>query len=205
MRSIQLATALPLVMLAFTAHAVPIYVEGDGAAVSSVDRFASFDSLSIGDDLSAYSEDGVNVFVNDVHGVFDGSYFAAEGYDAGNITDSLYRVSAADGATFYGVEFLLQDWGYERTGWDTFVWETYFDGVLTGTGTFTTPEHDTIMGWFDVEGMDELRVGSMNGHNNGLWFDSLEMQTRTISEPGVLALIGMGLFGFGMARRQPKN
>lgn len=205
MRSTRHFIALPVVLLAFSAHAGPMYVSGDGSAVTSVDRFASFDSLNIGDDLSAYSEDGVNVFVDDVHGVFPGSYFAAEGYDAGSVGDSLYSISAADSATFYGVEFLLLDWGYESTGWDTFVWETYLDGILTGTGTFTTPGDATIMGWFDGDGMDELRVGSFNGHNNGLWFDNLEMQTTTIPEPGLLALIGAGLAGLGCARRRRKG
>ncbi len=45
----------------------------------------------------------------------------------------------------------------------------------------------------------------MNGHNNGLWFDSLEMQTSAIPEPGALALIGIGLAGLGFARRQSKG
>ncbi len=79
MRTLRPLIALPLFMIAFSAHAGPSYVSGDGSAVTSVDRFASFDSLTVGDDLSAYSEDGVNVFVNDTHGVFNGSYFAAEG------------------------------------------------------------------------------------------------------------------------------
>ncbi len=205
MRSLRSLAALPFVLAAFSAQAGPLYVTGDGSAVTSVDRFASFDSLNIGDDLSAYTEDGINVFVDDVHGVFPGSYFAAEGYDAGSVEDSLYSISAADSATFYGIEFLLLDWGYEATGWDTFVWETYLDGMLTGTGTFTTPQDCTMLGWFDAEGMDEIRVGSFNGHNNGLWFDSLEMQTTTIPEPGVLGLMGIGLVGLGFARRQRRS
>jgi hypothetical protein len=178
MKRVSLLLTL-LIFSSFTAHADPVFSTGDGSAVSSIDRFASFDTLTEGNDLSAYSEDSINVFVNDIHCCFNGAYYAESGHDAGNISDSLYRIFTADSARFFGVEILLKDWGYEGS-YQTFVWETYRNGSLTGTDTISTPAGDTIMGWFDAAGIDELRIGVFAGTNNALWFDDLKMQVSDL-------------------------
>lgn len=60
------------------------------------------------------------------------------------------------------------------------------------------------MGWSDVDGIDELRIGAFSGTNNVLWFDDLEMQITAVPESGTLTLIGLGLVGMGITRRKKK-
>jgi len=62
------------------------------------------------------------------------------------------------------------------------------------------------MGWSDVDGIDELRIGTFSGTNNVLWFDDLEMQITAEPESGTLTLIGLGLglVDMGITRRKKK-
>ena len=193
-----------VLLISTTTYGSLIYTTGDGSAVSSIDRIATFDAIS--GSLSNYTEDGINIFVNDTHCCFSGGYYVSDGYDAGNVTDSLYRIFAADSAMFFGAEILLQDWGYGTT-FNTFVWQTYRSGILTGTNTFTTPSSGTIMGWSDTSGFDELRIGTFLGSKNALWFDDLKIQTTSTSvpEPSTIAIFALGMIGLASRRFKKKS
>lgn len=66
MRPIKRIIAALILLSPFAANAVPIYSTGDGSAVTNVERIATFDGLNAsGQDLSAYAEDGINIFVPD--------------------------------------------------------------------------------------------------------------------------------------------
>lgn len=106
---------------------------GTGSSVTSADRTATFDTLTVnGTDLSAYQEDSLDIFVADTlyvdYDFFNGGATTALHYgSSGN--NSYVTIRASDAASLYAVEFLLGT-GNSEVG-TTVIWETYSGAILT--------------------------------------------------------------------------
>ena len=158
-----LLTAVALTPVgAWEAQASVVQSVGSGSAVTSVDRSATFDSITTnGIDLASYAEGLLSITVPDIS--FVGSSFnpfldftsTRLHYGDGGNTDFV-TLRGTDSAVFSGLEMKV---GLGLGGPDTRVsWETYLTGSLTGFGTFTVAK-GTIAGWADdMTGFDELRV-----------------------------------------------
>lgn len=204
------------------AEAMPVIGFGTGNAVISVDRAATFDTLTSDHiiSLAGYSEDMLNITVNDdqfsdvdpFNGQGGGAYSGFH-YGAGG-NSSFVTISATDNADFLGLEFLL------GTGWPSntianVVWETFSNGSSTGSGIFSTVE-GAIVGWSDVNGFDTLTVGAYGqaytafGQHQSIALDNLSVQLLSpvsqVPVPAALPLFGTGLavMGFVGWRRKRK-
>jgi len=191
-----------------TANAA-IVTTGFQTAVTNITHQATFDTLSSGDDLAAYTEDGLFITVNDKHCCFNGSFYANGGYSSGTSqSDSLYQIGTTDLSLFVGLELSILDWG-GNSSYSTLIWETYMSGALTDSGTLTTPTGTTILGFSDNSGFNELRIGMFAGTalNNPLYIDNIRIGNKvssSIPEPTSLALLGLGLASFGFSRKKKK-
>lgn len=206
-----------LVLAAMTGHVHAAAVFSSNAVVTTVNRSATFDSLTSNDlDLSSYSEDSMFVTVGDVS--FQGFTAFTPGDNrttgfhygrAGN--NSFVTIKGTDGVVFKAIDFLLGD-GYVSASVTNVRWETYLNGVLTGSGTESSVARGTVVGWTDANGMDELRVAAdaFNsqpgfGGFQAIAIDDLRVQfgsPAAVPEPGSLALWGLGTLGAMFARRK---
>ena len=170
-----------------TVSAQAAVVFSNSASVSTADRSATFDSLTSDDfDLSGYTEDSLSVTVDDVsHQGFEAftpgdSRTTAFHYGSGGNT-SFVTIAGTDGAAFAAIDFII---GNGNGGTTTNVqWETYLDGVLTGTGVEFDVARGSIVGWTDTSGFDELRVATDSisaapgfGNMNSIALDDLRAQ-----------------------------
>jgi hypothetical protein len=131
-------------------HAAFTFSTGPGSAVTTVNRSATFDSISNGSDLTAYSEGGLNITVPDT--AFEG--FSA--FNAGVAVDFHYAnlgnnnfvtIRGSDGAVFSGLEFKL---GNGMLGLDTgLIYQSLLNGVETGSG-FAFLTKGTVVGFSDL-------------------------------------------------------
>ena len=204
----------------FAASVAPAYAVsvtfGSGSAVSSVDRSATFDAIASGFNLDGYTEDGLLISVPD---------FAFSGFDPfneGNIRNSGFHygsggntsfvtIAALDNSRIFGIEFLL---GHGQGSTNANVaWEALRGGSVVGSGNFATPR-GSVVGFFDVVGFDELRVGANGSSYTALGqFQSIALDdlvadlTRSSSEvplPGAVIPMLSGL-GILAARRLRKK
>lgn len=102
-------------------------------------------------------------------------------------------------------------WGADNYG------SIYLNGVDTGNSlsfgydAFRSLTAFSINDYF-VNGINTLSVEMTNGHLNpnldpgpgALRFDSLELKAASVSEPGTMALLSLGIFGLVVARRRQK-
>jgi hypothetical protein len=196
-----------LSLVSVFANAAPVLTFGANSSVAVIDRSATFNSItgSGTTDLSRYTEDGLKVQTPTSHlnCCFAGGWYPSGGYDSHiSQSASLDRISTVDGITMQAIELTFKDWG-EHTNFPTFVWQTYKGTVMTGTGTFATPIGNKIIGWSDVQGIDQLRVGVFgSGTNNPLWLDDVHVQLQKVPEPGSFALLALGIVGIGFIRRK---
>ena len=202
---------------AVAAEAVTVSI-GAGSAVSSIDRSATFDTItSNGIDLSIYSEGQLNITTPDTsfQGFNPFSTSTSPGPDTGfyyggsGTNTSFVTITTTDGIDMFGLELLL---GHGFTGVQAadVVWETYNDGNLTGSGNFST-SRGSIVGWSDVAGFDELRVGANApdytsfGEVQTIAIDDLNVQISAVPLPAAVWLFGSGLLGLaGIARKRRK-
>lgn len=182
----SLAAAMLLFVTSVPVLAAVVQTDGAGSAVLSVDRTATFDSLtSNGIDLTGYSEDNIDIFAPGTtyqdFDAFDGGPTTAFHYESGG-NNEYNTIKATDGASIYALEFMI---GHGQNSYPdaNVVWETWRSGGLTGSGTFTIAR-GSIVGWCDTEGFDELRVGAVGieyvafGTHQSIALDDLGVQTQ---------------------------
>lgn len=179
----------------FEVQASPIFF--DTPAVISVDRMATFDSLlTTGTDLSNYSEDGLYVTGN-------GEFFANRSayHYVGGGNNEYVSIRGTDNVVLTAVDFELWN-GWSQPLVDV-RWETYLGGMLTGSGHEHDVANETVIGWIDSAGFDELRVAAAPGifvsepgfgNAQGIALD--DVRAQVIPEPATFAFVG--IFGFGL-------
>jgi len=200
-------------MVAVVASASPVFY--DGLTVTTVDRSATFDSLNgMGlINLSSYNEDSLFVTANNSARAnfvaFPSLDSRTIGYHYGNGGDSAYvTIKGTDSAVFTAVDFLLGD-GYVTAGGSRSLrWESYLNGVITGSGHETGLLHGQYVGWTAPAGFDELRVAAAPeddvpspgfGNWQAIAIDDLRVQA--IPEPASLGLLGLISGGIYFSRR----
>lgn len=173
---------------------------------------ATFDSMTFfgSHDVGSYTEGGLYIQTPSSWQNFPllggGIWYPNAGYNGGNsFEENLALIGNTDGARMFGVEFYAINAG--PAAWDTFIWETYRDGSLTDSGTFVaTVVDETVIGFADAAGIDELRVGFFNstsGFVNPIGIDNLRVQNTAIPEPSSL-LVVIGLAAGACCRRRAR-
>ena len=186
---------------------------GAGSAVTSIDRKATFDSVSSGTNLANYTEDMLRIttpgsslvaFAPFNDGTMTEFYYA----DGGN--HSYVTITGTDAATFSGLELKIGDGYAILTTTTLFTWETYLDGTLTGSGDSLIAAKGSIVGWSDPSGFDELRIGATKpiyapyhfGDSQAVAIDNVHVQlsdgaSGMVPEPRSIA-VWCGLVGVAL-------
>jgi|GEM_PF-3598250 len=187
------------------AWAVPIFL--NAATVTSVDRSATFDSLTSNNiDLTAYTEGTLTVTVPDIN--FQGFSAFTPGdprtpafhYGSGG-NFNFVTIRDTDSVVFHAMQFLLGD-GTNNSTTDL-RWETFLLGVSTGTSLEAGLGRGTTVGWTDVVGFDELRVAALAGlanfgDNQAIALDDVLAQTAPLA-PQAVPEIQAGAAGIPLA------
>ena len=189
------------------AFAVPMLTTGSGA-VTTVDRMATFDNVISGvTELSTYTEDNLAIQTQiTVQAFGNGRWYANAGFTNG----TLAIIKGTDNARMSAIEFDIGSGGGQS--WPTFLWESYRAGILTGTGTTTNNNGLQIVGISDVWGIDELRVGLIDGPytwSNPIQMDNVKVELYTGAVPvpasGLLVASSFALVGYLGRYRKAKN
>lgn len=194
--------------------AAPIVTWGQGSAVTSADRSATFNSIATGTDLSAYSESGLSItipnsaYTNFTPGIgFSGGFhYPSGGYNAPT------RIRTVDNLLMFALEVHLGSGFYGHMGANAyFAWDTWSNGLQTGSGYFTRHlGSEQIFGISDQAGFTLLRIANYEtlqhaqngldaGALNAVALDNLLVQLAPgqpggeIPEPGTLLLAGIGV------------
>jgi hypothetical protein len=205
---------LGFVGAAVSVNAAVITTIGAGTAVATPDRTATFTGIS--GSLLGYTENGLLVSVNAVHSSFPDAHYGR----GGNF--SFVTIATTDGLDFRGLEFNLGT-GFRVGGpQHNVVWETLRDGVTTGAGVLTgilplfgVPTGSPVLGWFDTDLFDTLRVGAAPtsegydrfGEFQAIVLDNVSIDfaaASAVSEPGSLAVIAAALGALALSRRRKK-
>ena len=202
---------VPILVLAIASPAVadPVVIFEPDSAVSIIDRIATFGSLpDPAIDLAHYTEGLLKIQTpasKTSEWPFGGPAGSGWWYSGGfgpydSWSQNLDLIATTDGRRMLGVEFNFTVGALTETN---FVWETYRDSMLTGSGIFLTPQPGTIVGWRDQLGIDKLRVGTFVDMSNGSWRDNglamanLEVQLvpiATVPEPSPCLLALTAVF-----------
>jgi hypothetical protein len=148
---------------AMTQHiaiAQPVFSLGAGSSVLTIDRVATFDSITASDiNLVNYSEGALSITVP------DNSHVGSDVFGGGPLTGYFYgtngnqdwvTIRGVDNALFRAAEFRFGT-GYEADNVARLRWATFRNGTETGTGQVLSVE-GTVAGLRDPQGFDELRL-----------------------------------------------
>jgi len=211
------AIALATALFTAAARAAPVLSFGAGSAVTTVDRFTNFDTIMQGQDLSAFSDNGLTVARAgnalcqvDLCGSSPGFSGMSGGIHYAGTGGLFLSIATTDAARIFGLEFNIGT-GFGGTNKNGY-FEIFTNSVLVGSGSFVVPGFPTIVGFSDTTGFDELRIGMFLGSSpitafgagNAIAADNLSVQLTPadIPEPGTLALFAIGLAGLGASRRR---
>lgn len=135
-----------------------------------------------------YTEDGFDVFRDSynhwhIHSGYNGTgaLFAHSGADL--------SIKKSDGGTFDFSSFDL--WSASSAFTVTSNLGDIFNSITTVADTYS-------FGW---EGVTQINIT----HNGTFYLDNVVLNASKVSEPGVLALFGLGLLGAGLNRRRKKS
>ena len=194
-----------------------------GAAVTSVDRSANFNSVNSGDNLLTYEEGQLSITTVGTANLSIDPFPVnrdAPFYCAG-INTSWVTIKTTDGRAMVGVEFLyanvwslisfVPDYGHPDA---TIEWRAYLGAALVSSGS-TSPnptQMGTFVGFKDLAGFDTLLVratlgGDKEPISQGIALDDLNVQLAPIPEPSTwLAGIALTLpFGVQVLRHVRKH
>jgi hypothetical protein len=202
--------------------AATVQTFGAGSAVTTVDRAATFDSITqSGIPLSDYTENNMFVGANADsligYEVFGGAnpspyFYCLDGGSMGGGADSWVTIYATDSAKIYGIEFLYgNSWTNGSGGWGNnnawVTWQTLNGSTVESSGQagpYGGLYVGVVLGFYDPNGFDTLQV-KCNAPNQSdpniqaLAMDNLSVQL-TVPEPATLVLLGGALLG-AMRRR----
>jgi hypothetical protein len=183
----SIAIGIPTLCLAcfgFTAQspAATVQTSGAGSAVSSVDRAATFDSLTSTNTshLDNYREGGLSITTSGDNWAADFNMAAKlDPFNgAGDPSRAFYAISSGNNdwvtiettnhALIHGIEFMYgntwttgdssRPWGNDRGYVE---WQTLNGGALVSSGTIGTNSYlalGTVLGFYDPVGFDQLQV-----------------------------------------------
>lgn len=227
------ASALALLAFAGTGQAATIQTEGAGSAVTSIDRSASFDSLTSSNavNLDTYQENGLAITTASTSWGEDPAlapmdpFHGANGsdrafYAMANGSDTWVTIAATDAQTLFGVEFMYGNtwttgdiygpypWGNHDA---VLAWQTLDanDNVISSGSVGGGPllEMGTIVGFYDPDGFASLQVQATmpNQTIQALALDNLNVQLQPVPEPSTLPLVALGAGLLGIGRRPARR
>ncbi|MFT7266192.1 MAG: hypothetical protein ACI9A2_004281 [Halioglobus sp.] len=188
---------LALSAIAFQASATPIF--SSSATVTSADRTATFTGIS--GSLVSYTEDALIVAAPGNTCCFPNVHYESGG------NYSFVTITGTDDAVFSAMDFVLSN---GQGGSTTNVrWETYLDGILTGSGLESGVNKNIVVGWMDLSGFDEVRVAAAGsealpgfGNHQSIALDNLRAQVEvSVPAPAPLLMIIVGLGLLRVLRR----
>jgi hypothetical protein len=175
---------------------IPLYnYQEDGLTISRIDGYTHGNS-------NGHMDDSVSANHEGFQGFSGGFFYGGSALEA-------VSISTASGDIMFALEVMIGT-GYpdDDTGGS---WETYRDGVLTASGTFSKPVGTTI-GFFDENGFDMLLIGTGRGDQSGSFFDTDRYGATAIDNvrvsmaitpiPAAVWLFGSALAGLGWMRRK---
>jgi len=221
--------------LASQAYAAPVVTIGAGTAVTTVDRSATFDTLSIGTDLSSYTEDGLSITAPATGYYFYNAFgdgplgpeatFGPFFYASGGV-DASFTITTVDSKKIDGLELNIGT-GFDGAEVGTPIPVAYVflnGGVVAASGTINAIAGD-ILGFSDTSGFDTLLLGAYDDTDDATValadnlasdyqaaaIDNVKVElagpqgATGLPAPGALTLLGFGVAGLAIVRRSKLN
>jgi len=212
--------------------AATIQTIGAGSAVTSIDRSASFGSMTSSQaiNLDTYSEGGLRITTSGTSWGEDPSLALYDPFHGANSPDHAFysiaygnndwvTIQTVDHKKIFGVEFMYGNgwttgdiygtypWGNNNATVD---WQTFNGGTLVSSGTIgVSPllEMGTILGFNDLAGFDQLLVrSSISGSGDptlqAIALDNLQVQVSSVPLPATYAMLASGLGLLGSFARR---
>jgi len=209
-------------------HATTIQTEGAGSAVTSVDRSATFDSLTSSNavNLDTYQEGGLSITTASTSWGEDPTlatldpFHGANGadrafYAMANGSDTWVTIATTDAQKIFGVEFMYGNTWTTGDIYGPYPWGNH-DAILEwqtldqngnvissgSVGGGPLLEMGTIVGFYDPNGFTSLQVQATlpNQTVQALALDNLKVQLQPVPEPSTLWLLGLGAGFLGIGR-----